>query len=141
MDTSTQSGAKQTLGRTGARRMRTVEEKRRIVEETLHGGDSVAVIARRHEVNANLLFGWRRLYQKGLLEPVAPSAALVPVKVAAVKAAGKCGERRRAITASAAGQPSGDCVEIELRAGRLLRVRGKLALQLLDRLIAELCSR
>ena len=49
------------------RRMRSVAEKRRIVEETLKPGASVALIARRHEVNANLVFGWRRLYQQGLL--------------------------------------------------------------------------
>lgn len=57
------------LGRRGgARQRRSIEEKRRIVEETLAPGTSVALIARRHEVNANLVFGWRRLYQQGLLE-------------------------------------------------------------------------
>lgn len=141
MDTFTQSAAKHTSGGSGARRMRTVEEKRRIVEETFSSGDSVAVIARRHEVNANLVFGWRRLYQKGLLEPAAPSAALVPVKIRSVAAAGKRGQRRRAVTVSAAEPPSGDCVEIELGAGKCMRVRGTLALQLLDRLIEQFCAR
>jgi transposase len=57
------------LGRRGGvRQRRTIEEKRRIVEETLVPGTSVALIARKHEVNANLVFGWRRLYQQGLLE-------------------------------------------------------------------------
>jgi transposase len=139
MDTSTQAAAKRASGRSGARRMRTIEEKRRIVEETFANGDSVAVIARRHEVNANLVFGWRRLYQKGLLEAVAPSAALVPVHIRSVT--GKRGQRRRAVTVSAAEQLSGDCVEIELGAGKCMRVRGKLALQLLDRLIEQFCAR
>lgn len=35
------------------RRYRTVEERRRIVEETLADGVSVAVVARRNGVNAN----------------------------------------------------------------------------------------
>ena len=35
-------------------------EKRRIVAETLCPGASVADIARRHGVNANLVFNWRR---------------------------------------------------------------------------------
>lgn len=139
MHTSTQSAAKHTFGRSGARRLRTIEEKRRIVEETFASGDSVAVIARRHEVNANLVFGWRRLYQKGLLEPAAASAALVPVQIRSVT--GKRGQRRRAVTVGAAEQPSGDCVEIELGAGKCMRVRGKLALQLLDRLIEQFCAR
>jgi transposase len=48
--------------RPGARRRRswTRDEKRRIVEESLQDGASVAEVARRHELNANLLFTWRR---------------------------------------------------------------------------------
>jgi len=91
MDTSTAEAAKHISSRSG-KRMRTLEEKRRIVEETFHSGESVAAIARRHEVNANLVFSWRRLYQKGLLEPAASSAALVPVKIeAAVVGTGTLG--------------------------------------------------
>src|SRR5947207_15858944 len=66
MDTSTQSI--QLRGRE-RRRFRTMEEKRRIVEEALEPGASLARVARVHGVNANQLFGWRRLYLKGQLEP------------------------------------------------------------------------
>lgn len=52
------------------------------MEATLVGGASVARVAREHGVNANLVFGWRRLYQRGLLGGNAPAAALVPAKVA-----------------------------------------------------------
>lgn len=38
-----------------------------MVGQTKRRGASVADVAQRHGVNANLLFGWRRLYQKGLL--------------------------------------------------------------------------
>jgi transposase len=61
--------------------MRTNEDKRRIVEEALVPGASVAAIARKHGVNANLLFGWRRLYKQGLLEQCREPATLLPVKV------------------------------------------------------------
>ncbi len=44
-----------------------ISEKRRIVEATLVDGASVALVAREHGVNANLLFRWRRLYQAGRL--------------------------------------------------------------------------
>jgi transposase len=49
-------------GRAGKRPRRTwsEEEKRRIVEEALVPGASVAEIARRHGANANLVFNWRR---------------------------------------------------------------------------------
>ena len=43
-----------------ARRSWSEEEKRRIVEETLLPGASVATVAQRHALNANLLFSWRR---------------------------------------------------------------------------------
>jgi hypothetical protein len=46
MDTFTVELAKNTPARGGKRRMRTLQEKRRIVEEVLRGGESVAVIAR-----------------------------------------------------------------------------------------------
>jgi len=45
---------------------RGVEEKRRIVEETLRDGASVSSVARAHGVNANQVFQWRRLYRDGL---------------------------------------------------------------------------
>jgi transposase len=38
------------------RRRWTVEQKRRIVEETRACGASVSVVARRYDINANLLF-------------------------------------------------------------------------------------
>ena len=70
------------------RHYRTAEEKRRIVEETLVPGNSVAVVARTHEINANLVFQWRKLYQAGLLGTTSAGAArargvrLLPVRVA-----------------------------------------------------------
>jgi len=50
-----------------ARQRRSIAEKRRIVEETLLPGASVARVARAHGINANQVFGWRRLYLAGRL--------------------------------------------------------------------------
>jgi transposase len=50
------------------------------VEETLLPGTSVSRVARRHDVNANLLFYWRKLYREGRLGGGA-ATALLPVKV------------------------------------------------------------
>ncbi len=63
------------------RRLRTVAEKRRIVEETLEPGASVSVVAQAHDVNANLLFGWRKLYRAGLLTETGSVPDLVPVRL------------------------------------------------------------
>ena len=65
MDTSERSI--QVRGKESKRRFRSVEEKRRIIEETLGPGASVARVARAHGVNANQVFGWRRQYRQGLL--------------------------------------------------------------------------
>jgi transposase-like protein len=58
------------------RRYRSGEERRRIVEETLVPGTSVAIVARAHGVNANQVFGWRKLYHSGVrTQPRAAKAA------------------------------------------------------------------
>jgi transposase len=44
------------------RRSWTTDEKRRIVDESVEDGASIAEIARRHDLNANQLFTWRRQF-------------------------------------------------------------------------------
>ena len=66
------------------RRYRTKQERRQVVEETLQPGASVAVIARRHGVNANQVFQWRKLYREGRLDVEPVTAQLVPVRMAEV---------------------------------------------------------
>ena len=64
------------------RRFRSKQERRRIAEESLQPGASVAVVARKHGVNANQVFLWRRLLREGLFEAEATSAQLLPVRIA-----------------------------------------------------------
>jgi len=64
------------------RQRRTVEQKRKIVEETLAVGASVARIARAHGINANQVFLWRRLFHAGRLGGQPNQAALLPVTIA-----------------------------------------------------------
>ncbi len=58
------------------RHYRSADERRRIVEETLLPGTSVAVIARAHGVNANQVFAWRKMYQAGRLGSAAQPSSL-----------------------------------------------------------------
>ncbi len=59
-----------------------IELKRRIVEQTLVPGASVARIAREHGINANQVFTWRKLYREGLLGSKGQTEAnLLPVSV------------------------------------------------------------
>lgn len=67
---------------TGLRRRRSIGERRRVVEETLVSGASVAKVALRHGVNANQVFQWRRLYRDGKLGTAPANAIrLLPVSV------------------------------------------------------------
>ena len=69
------------------RQRRSIVEKRRIVEETLAAGASVARVARVHGVNANQVFGWCRLYLAGRLGEQKPGVKLLPVRVSESKSA------------------------------------------------------
>ena len=77
MDTLTHSQQVEEPGRRP--RWRTKAERRAIVEETLVPGASVSRVARRHDVNANQVFHWRKLYQEGMLDGC--PGQLLPVKV------------------------------------------------------------
>jgi transposase len=68
MDTSTVVARADTLGRrVVSRRFRSLEEKQRILAEATAPAASVAAVARKHGVNANLVFGWMRLQEQGML--------------------------------------------------------------------------
>jgi transposase len=66
------------------RRHRSKQERRRIAEESLQPGISVAVLARRYGVNANQVFQWRKLLREGRLEERPVLTQLMPVRVSDV---------------------------------------------------------
>jgi len=122
----------------GGRRRRSwsVDEKRRMVEESLEPGASVSVVARRYDINANLLFSWRRLYQDGLLTA---ETALVPVQIdqPPVAVAAPMLERR----SSAPPRSRPGMIEIELTSGTRLRLRGSIDADVLRQVIDVLGGR
>jgi transposase len=79
VDTSDQTLQVRVAG--AKKRRRTIRERREIVEETLLPGASVSRVARRHDVNANQVFYWRKLYREGQLGS-STDTQLVAVKVA-----------------------------------------------------------
>jgi len=90
-------------GETGERRRtRSLDERKRIVEEALAPGASVAAVARRHGLNANLVFKWIRRSREGWRDrrrelakerpgtvgaPEATGPTFVPVKLLELSAA------------------------------------------------------
>ena len=67
--------------RTGRRPNFPLDFKRQVVEATFQPGASVSLIAREHDVNANLVFRWRHQYQEGLFGAVSQSTTLLPIQV------------------------------------------------------------
>lgn len=100
------------------RRQYSIAEKRRIVEESFQVGSSVARVARAHGINANQVFSWRRLYQRGRLGgSVRPSAAaeLLPVTITDSPAA--------PVPASPLSSVPTGTIQLQLPRGRL-RIEG-----------------
>lgn len=141
MDTSSGAGNTDTLGRrTGPRQKHAIEKKRRIVEETHEPGASVAVVARRHGVNANQVFGWRQLYRRGLLEVTSAHSApsMLPVKVTTPTLLPTKQSAPRVVPTEAPRRMAADSIEIELGDGRCIRVHGRIDIKVLSRIIDAL---
>jgi len=144
VDTSSEeSTSTDALGRrTGPRRQYSLEEKRRIVEETHVKGASVAIVARRHDLNANQVFAWRQLYRQGLLREGATKAdgTMLPVKVTTPTLMPT--ERAVAHTPSKAQRSLGsDFIEIKLANGHGILVHGQVEGKALARVIDLLVRR
>ena len=65
----------------GKRRRFSKEFRRQVVQETLAPGASVAGVALKHRLNANLVFTWRRKLLPALAPARARSVKLLPVTI------------------------------------------------------------
>lgn len=104
------------------------EFKIALVEKSMMPGVSVAQLARENDINDNLLFNWRRLYQLGLLGTPASTPALFPVTLTAAE---------RPVSPLTPPAEASPCCELVLPAGTL-RIRGTLTPELLQMLIREM---
>lgn len=119
-----------------ARRRRwSIEEKLRIVAESLSSGLSVSAVAQRHGLRPNQLFNWRKQAREGAFGPSgAGAASFAPVRLVAL-ASGDW-PASTSVAASAAG--SAVPVEIILTNGCRLRVSADIEASALHRLVATL---
>jgi transposase len=119
-------------GPTVGRRRWSEEERRRIVAESFEPGASVSMVARRHDLNTNLLFTWRRRYG-GEQRKAAEMAGFVPAVVA-----------REAVSATAS-LPTCEALagrmEIELPGGCRVVVGRDVDTAVLGRIIRTLLQR
>lgn len=136
MDTDAEQSVMDGSVSTRTRRRRTVEEKLRIVLETLKPGVSVPVVARRHCINANQLFLWRAQYRRGELVARAESerpVTLVPIQIQQPVS----DEVEREVRRESGPEPGG-CMEIQFSGGQRVKVWGRIDAEGLRVLIREL---
>jgi transposase len=99
--------------------------KRRIVAETLEPGASVSIVARRHDVNANQLFKWRREMAPEEPPAAAGSVTMLPVEIVPEPSAARRPERAR----------RSGTIEITFACGARVCVRGEVLAETLQRVI------
>jgi transposase len=102
--------------------------KRRIVAETLAPSASVSVVARRHDVNANQLFKWRR--EMAAEEPPATTESVAGVAMLPVEIVPEPSEARRPERARRSGT-----IEITFACGARVCLRGEVSAETLQRVI------
>jgi transposase len=120
------TGLVDTKQQPGATKRRQYSEalKRQMVAETQAPGASVSIVARRHDVNSNQLFRWRRqLLPKAVVE----SGAMVPVEIAPDGGRPDGGRPRRA--------DQEGVIEIVLACGVRVRLRGEVSSETLRQVI------
>ena len=142
MDTNSEGGSGKAVvpvRKRGPYRSHSLEEKRRVVHECLTSGDSVSIVARRHDVNANQLFGWRKQYERGQLGPVVvPSTP--PPPLLAVRVEEPVAREPKSVTASSQSrQPS--WIEIECTRPYCVRVHGAVDREALTAVLEVLSAR
>ena len=102
-----------------------------MVQLTMEPGASVAEIARAHGVNANQVFKWRRLFERGqLTDAGARSTALLPVTISANAQT----RPESAATAADAQTFNGGAIHIELSGRAIISVESGADPTLLRRL-------
>lgn len=121
MDTSAERtrGSERIAAAIRRRKRRSPEEKLQIVRETLQSHESVAVIARRHGVNANQVFAWRRHYQRGHLGVGHPEPVILPVHIAQSPPDHTRGSEAAEASPSSRDRPR---IEIELADGPRVKI-------------------
>jgi transposase len=112
------------------RQRRSPGEKLRIVEETLETGASVARVARRHGINANQVFYWRKQYREGRLGKGRPNN-LLAVTVSE-NTPNRSGRTRGVLSPSSSGT-----MEINLPKGQV-RVTGSVDREALQMVLENL---
>lgn len=122
------------VGQRPQKRRYSLEFKLQVVKETLAPGASVSVVARRHDVNANVVFCWRKLFREGApgsgpvqRGPHADETGFIPIHVVDGEAAMRAlpAPRKAGGESVKAAGPAPGLIEIETAGGARLRIEGR----------------
>lgn len=102
------------------RRRHTDGYRREVVAETWRGDASVSEVARRHDLNANLVFNWRRRYRE---EFEGNGNELIPIRLAA-PAEAESAVDGYSTTGCRIGTDGSACIELALASGHRLTLSG-----------------
>ena len=135
----------------GRNRRYSLAFKRKVVKESLVPGASVSVVARRHDINSNIVFRWRKEFREAERDRAAQSKKGLAdagfVEVALVGDTGDMrllpaprepgGERVKTATPAAESKRPG-LIEIETSGGVKLRLSGRVDDRALRRVLAAI---
>jgi transposase len=149
MDTSVKSGSGDSSVERTPRRMRTLEEKLAIIEEASRPDASVALVARKHGINANQVFDWMRLHRSGLLEsqrhgkpvPLLPVKITTPTLTPTERSAPSIQTKRSRRASSVDNPPAEAMLELMLPDGLRVRLYGDAQRAVLERILNQLSPR
>src|ERR1700742_3964747 len=121
---STRMRAREVRGEvlTGPERRRrwSVEEKLRILAQSVAPGSSVMLVCRMHGISSGQLYTWRRQFRTGELTGFAPVTVSPPLgQLASVSP-----DVDPVSTNADVDRPAGGMIEVELRSGAKLRITG-----------------
>ena len=114
------------------RRRWSVEDKLRVLAQSVAPGASVMLVCRMHGISSGQLYTWRRQFRTGELTGFAPVTVAPPVGQLAASAAST------ASASSAAEWPAGGMIEVELPSGVKLRLTGAVDEAALRRVLTAL---
>ena len=115
------------------RRRWSVEEKLRVLAQSVAPGSSVMLVCRTHGISSGQLYTWRRQFRTGELTGFAPVTVTPPVGQLAAPAASA-----DVASPPEADRPAGSIIEVELPSGVKLRLTGAVDEAMLRQVLSAL---
>jgi transposase len=116
------------------RKHHALEKKLQVVSETFAPGASVSIVARRHDLNTNLVFSWLRQFENGAL--VGPDRRELKREMQKFVAVGLLPKPE--VPGARQELPAGGVIEIENGSGLKVRLSGSVDGTMLGLVLAEM---